>query len=78
LKIREAYGAIHIYGVIHADVGAHNIIISPDGQRVWIIDFEAGQFLSDEYRDPAIRREMEDLRCMFEDLRMGKRSQYVF
>jgi len=59
-------------------VGAHNIIISPDGQRVWIIDFEAGQILSDEYRDEAIRGEMEDVRCMFEDLQMGKHSQYVF
>ena len=77
-KIREAYRAIHTYGVIHGDVGAHNIIISPDGQRVWIIDFEAGEFLSDEYGDRAIRREMEDLNCMFEDLRRGKCSQYVF
>jgi len=77
-KIREAYRAIHTYGVIHGDVGAHNIIISPDGQHVWIIDFEAGEFLSDEYGDRAIRREMEDLNCMFEDLRRGKCSQYVF
>ena len=75
-RIREAYRAIHTYGVIHGDVGAHNIIISPGGQRVWIIDFEAGQVLSEEYK--AIRGEMEDLSCMFEDLRMGKRSQYVF
>ena len=59
-------------------MGAHNIIISPDGQRVWIIDFEAGQVLREEYREEAIRGEMEDLSCMFEDLRMGKRSQYVF
>lgn len=77
-QIRKAYGAIHTHGVIHGDVGAHNIIISPDGQRVWIIDFEAGQFLSEEYRDKAIRGEMEDLGYMFEDLRTGKRGQYVF
>jgi len=77
-QIREAYRAIHTCGVIHGDVGAHNIIISPGGQCVWIIDFEAGQVLSEEYKDEAIRGEMEDLRCMFEDLRMGKRSQYVF
>ena len=77
-KICEAYRAIHTYGVVHGDVGAHNIIISPDGQRVWIIDFEAGQVLGDAYGDLAIRKEMEDLHCMFEDLRMGKRSQYVF
>jgi len=59
-------------------VGAHNILISPDAQRVWIIDFEAGQLLSDEYGNEALRREMEDLSCMFEDLRTGKHSQYVF
>jgi len=70
--------AIHTYGVMHGDIGAHNIIISPGGQRIWIIDFEAGQVLSEEYKDEAIRGEMEDLSCMFEDLRMGKRSQYVF
>ena len=77
-QICEAYRAIHAYGVVHGDVGAHNIIISPDGQRVWIIDFEAGQFLSEEYRDEAIKGEMEDVDCMFEDLRMGKHGQYVF
>ena len=77
-QIREAYRAIHTYGVIHGDVAAHNIIISLDGQHVWIIDFEAGQFLSEEYRDEAIRGEMEDVSCMFEDLRRGKHRQYVF
>jgi len=77
-KVCEAYRAIHTYGVVHGDVGAHNIIISPEGQHVWIIYFEAGQFFSDEYGDKALRREMEDLCCMFEDLRTGKHSQYVF
>jgi predicted Ser/Thr protein kinase len=59
-------------------VGAHNVIISPDGERVWIIDFEAGNILPEGVREESIRGEMEDVSRMFEDLGTGKYSQFVF
>ena len=76
-QIRKAYQSTHACGVIHGDVGAHSVIVTPDGERVWIIDFEAGEILP-EQRDEAIRGEMEEVNYMFEDLRTGKHSQYVF
>jgi predicted Ser/Thr protein kinase len=59
-------------------VGAHNVLISPDGQHVWIIDFEAGMILDEEARDESIKWEMAGVNNMLEDLRTGKHSQYVF
>jgi hypothetical protein len=45
--------------------------ISQDGQRVWLIDFEAGVILPEEGKDRAIRGEIVGLDRMFEDLSTG-------
>jgi serine/threonine protein kinase len=44
-KIFDAFDAIHSLDVVHGDVRPENILVSDDGNAVWIVDFEFSEIV---------------------------------
>ena len=44
----KAFNAIHALGVAHGDARADNILVSEEGNAVWIVDFEFAVVVGDE------------------------------
>ena len=54
-----AFEAIHSLNVLHGDIRAENILVSSDGMRVYVIDFEWGTIVDKD--DPCIMGEKNEL-----------------
>jgi serine/threonine protein kinase len=47
MEIMKAFAAIHELGVLHDDVREQNILVTGDGESVFIIDFDHSLKISD-------------------------------
>lgn len=75
-EVIAAFEEIHNLNVIHGDVRLANILVSEDGNQVWIIDFEDGQIMvdRDEERESKVSDEMKAVHEMFRDIKKGPSS----
>ena len=60
-EVLAAFEKIHLLNVVNGDVRPVNILVTEDGNNVWIVDFEDGQIIADgdEERESKISDEME-------------------
>ncbi len=76
-RIGGCVGKFHEAGVYHADLNAHNIMLSKDGSDVHIIDFDRGYFRpGDQWKQKNLDRLKRSLRKVagFSDQRFGGRQ----
>lgn len=68
-KIIKAFEAIHSLNVIHGDVHAENILVTEDGQTVWIVDFEFADIIDSENIEPLKAAEMECVMALLNEIK---------
>ena len=70
-KVLAAFTAIHALNVVHGDVRPSNILVSEEGNKVSIIDFEDGQIIAgeDEKKESEISNEMKAVREMLKEIK---------
>jgi RIO-like serine/threonine protein kinase len=75
-EVLAAFEEIHNLKVIHGDVRPANVLVSEDGNQVWIIDFEDGEIIvdGDEERESKVSGEMKAVHEMFWDIKKGPSS----
>jgi serine/threonine protein kinase len=74
--ILNAFAAIHSLGVIHGDVRSENILVSENGDAVWIIDFEFAEIVKegDEAKMAEIFHETQAIEDLLRELKDCRRS----
>jgi tRNA A-37 threonylcarbamoyl transferase component Bud32 len=60
LNIEKAVVSMWLNGIVHGDLHADNILISPSGNKVWLVDFGFAVVLPDN-RLQALRNVMDDV-----------------
>jgi len=71
--VLTAFEEIHQLNVVHGDVRPANVLVTEDGNKVWIIDFEDGEIIADgdEERESKISAEMKAVHEMLQYIKTG-------